>query len=80
MYKPLRKPDVCFMKYNTSFKYTKSRRIHVSNCEYDVIKYCDGKNSIQCITYKLAEEYQACVSYQDIKECIVQLKNKEYLY
>jgi hypothetical protein len=39
--------------------------------EYDVLKYCDGEKTLQTITYCLSQDYQACVSVQDIHKIII---------
>lgn len=68
-YKP--KLSVCIFKPNYNTVICKKKHLYVSKMEYDVLKYCDGKKTLQTITYCLSQDYQACVSVQDIHKIII---------
>lgn len=66
-YKP--KLSVYIRKSNNTVS-LKQKQFYVSKIEYDVLKYCDGKKTLPTITYCLSQDYQACVSVQDIYKII----------
>ena len=55
-------------KSHTLIKNSK-HNFKIDYISHDTLKYCNGENSVFCIGYKLAQDYQACVDCSKI--CII---------
>ena len=55
------------LRYNHTLVYTNSAcTLRLDNKSYDVLKHCNGENTVQGICYKLSEDYQSCTDYTEI--------------